>query len=584
MMSLYKEIFDISDQLICITDAEFNIQIANSQFSRTFAFYKAALTGRSLLELVYPDDLSKFQQFLQRSASKSSKGYCTCRFHAEDSPFKLISWTINQLSSENRFCATGFEISAEQSGESGGIFFAEILNTMGQALIITDEYGTILYYNSYVKEIYGWEFDQIIGKSALDVLSSGQFRISAIEILETLRKGNSWKGEFISRHRVGHDLHVHLTLSPVLNSRGELLYTVGISKDISKRKELEKKLQENRRHLSALINSNDAFIWSLDSDYRFTIGNTSFNNLIKKLRGSPFTVGENVLADCFPPESLNEFKIVYDKALKGNSFVTEISRRVINASNTIQYHFHPILNNDGQVEGVVVFGLDITDQKQSEEKLKAALREKELVMHELHHRVQNNLQLISSLLQLQIADSKEKKITDSLNDSLLRVRAIALVHDTFQNFNTLPAVDIDLYLTTVVSSIFQTFGSEVEQICWTIEADPVVFSMKQANYVGLLVTELITNSIKHAFPGKKEGQIQINLTASGAKNVQLTYADNGIGIPDHIDWRNPKSLGLKIISLLIKEQLHGSIMRERTPGTCFKINFSSSGEALIDDR
>jgi len=215
---------------------------------------------------------------------------------------------------------------------------------------------------------------------------------------------------------------------------------------------------------------------------------------------------------------------------------------------------------------------EITERKQAEEKVKTSLKEKETLLHEIHHRVKNNMTVISSLLKLQAGQVNNDEAKTALMDSQNRVQSMSSIHETLYQSDNLSTVDMKTYLSSLASAIALNYsiGSKVNLL---VESKNVLIGAKQASPVGLIVNELITNSFKYAFPDNQEGEIKINLQKI-ENQIQLEYADDGIGIPEDYNWRNTKSMGLNLVKMLAENQLDGSIDMESNNGTKFTIKFN----------
>ncbi|MBT4290160.1 MAG: transporter substrate-binding domain-containing protein [Deltaproteobacteria bacterium] len=221
-----------------------------------------------------------------------------------------------------------------------------------------------------------------------------------------------------------------------------------------------------------------------------------------------------------------------------------------------------------------------TKIKQTEKKIRASLKEKETLLHEIHHRVKNNLAVISSLLGLQASSMNDKRLAEALMDSRNRVQSMSMIHETLYQSENLSAIDMNPYLSKLVKNIAQNYaiGSKVNLI---IKAENIMIEVKQASPLALIVNELITNSFKYAFPDNQKGEVRICLQTK-EDQIELVYSDNGAGIPKDFDWQNVKSMGLRLVKLLGEGQLGGSVQLKRDLGTCFIIKFTQKHPPGLD--
>jgi len=214
--------------------------------------------------------------------------------------------------------------------------------------------------------------------------------------------------------------------------------------------------------------------------------------------------------------------------------------------------------------------------KKSEVQIKASLNEKEVLLREIHHRVKNNMQIICSLLNLQSEHIDDKRFVDVLIDSQNRIRSMALVHEKLYRSEDLSEVDLSDYVRTLAQSLFASYGEFTRSIKLNIDINDVVLAVDTAIPCGLIINELLSNCLKHAFPDHKNGEINISFKSSsldGKTWYTMSVSDNGVGIPEGLDIRHNKSLGLQLIMTLAEHQLQGKLELQRKDGTAFTIRF-----------
>jgi len=233
-----------------------------------------------------------------------------------------------------------------------------------------------------------------------------------------------------------------------------------------------------------------------------------------------------------------------------------------------------VLDEQGNVIGIRSTLQDISIRMQAEEQIRASHKEKEVLLKEIHHRVKNNLQIVSSLLGLQFGNVQDKQALEVLNASRDRVRSMALVHEYLYQSEDLARIDFDEYIRSLTGYLFQLHADKLSAITLNINVDDnILLDIDRAIPCGLIINELVSNSLKHAFPEGKEGEIKIALHLIDEDEFELAVSDNGIGIPEDLDFRNTGSLGLQLVTALVK-QLDGEIELNRTEGTEFRIKFA----------
>jgi two-component sensor histidine kinase/sensor domain CHASE-containing protein len=204
--------------------------------------------------------------------------------------------------------------------------------------------------------------------------------------------------------------------------------------------------------------------------------------------------------------------------------------------------------------------------------LNNSIQEKEVLLREIHHRVKNNMQIVSSLLKLQSQNIEDKKYRDIFIDSQNRIQAMALIHQKLYQSESIAQINFKEYIDGIVSNIFESYGQK-SNIIFDINIENIHIKIDYAVPCGLIINELVTNSFKYAFPDGRQGKIKISVKSNDNDMIQISISDNGIGIPKDMDIRNTKSLGLKLITGLAENQLHGEIILKRERGTEFQINF-----------
>jgi PAS domain S-box-containing protein len=255
------------------------------------------------------------------------------------------------------------------------------------------------------------------------------------------------------------------------------------------------------------------------------------------------------------------------RARSGVEIPVSLSRSVVRAA-------------DGGILGIACVAQDITARKRAEEQIRAALEEKEVLFKEINHRVKNNLQVISSLLSLharQLADPEAIRI---LKESRNRIQAMALVHEMLYRTETPSRIHLGDYLQSLTGHLLESYGAVDAGVRLVSRIAPVSMSLEAAIPCGLIINELVTNSLKHAFPAATGGEITVELTESGTHppRALLIVRDTGVGLPAHLRIDQARTLGLRLVRTLV-EQLDGSLALEEGPGAGIRIEFETLSEA-----
>ena len=231
-----------------------------------------------------------------------------------------------------------------------------------------------------------------------------------------------------------------------------------------------------------------------------------------------------------------------------------------------------LVEKDDQFPGTRLYLKDVTDRYENEEKIRAALKEKEVLLREIHHRVKNNMQIISSLLNLQSHSIKDEDALQIFKISQNRIRSMALIHETLYRSDNLAGIDFSDYVKRITSHLLRLYKDDASEITVSSDVKDVFLDINRAIPCGLILNELISNSLKHAFPGKKKGEIKIYMHSGLKGKYTLIVSDTGIGYPEELDIFKTKTLGMKLVSDLVN-QLDGALSLIREKGTSFRIEF-----------
>ncbi len=307
-------------------------------------------------------------------------------------------------------------------------------------------------------------------------------------------------------------------------------------------------LRRNSKLLQSVFESpKNMIIFSIDQNYRYMAFTKAHQRFIKSNWGKEIKLGDSIL-DIIPDERMREnVKARYDRALGGEYFQDETEFTDSNGEKKFwENRFSPIKSEDSNVIGITVFSSDITFRKEAERKIQEALDEKTTLLAEIHHRVKNNLAIVSGLLELQSREIDDERIKIPFQQSVNRIMSIAMVHELMYKSPELSSVNIQLYLDQLLPAIKSTVQDEDKKIELDTSIEDFRLNINEAIPLGLLFNELFTNSFKYAFNGRDSGRIEVILSSQGDK-VEVHYSDNGVGFSEDVDFDNPSNLGLTLI-------------------------------------
>ncbi len=305
-----------------------------------------------------------------------------------------------------------------------------------------------------------------------------------------------------------------------------------------------------------------------DQIANFSIPITEYPTLAKMiLTGEPIVIQDTVAdPEWVPGHSLEWLRSYVSAPIR----VASLAVGFLNVGGTRPGQFGPA---DAQrLEAFAHHAATALENARLYAEIRQSLKEKEVLLKEIHHRVKNNLQVISSLLYLQSRNVKDKETLGILQDSQSRVRSMALVHERLYQSSDLARVDFAEYIRNLANYLFRSYGVNMNLIQLKIKVGEVLLGVDTAVPCGLILNELVSNSLKHAFPDDRQGEIYIELRADDGQ-LTLMVSDNGVGFPEGSGFRNTETLGLQLVNMLV-DQLEGTIELDRRGGTTFKITFA----------
>jgi PAS domain S-box-containing protein len=362
-------------------------------------------------------------------------------------------------------------------------------------------------------------------------------------------------------------------IQPVKDAQGRVVRWFGTNTDVEELKRSEEALREAEQRLRFALETSHTGAWDLD-----LVDHTAFRSLEHdRVFGYPELLPQWTY-EMFLQHLLPEDRPAVDEKFgqaTATQGVWDFECRIRRADGEVRWiwgagrHRTDAAGGKRRMAGIVQ---DITERKRAEERIQTSLREKEVMLKEIHHRVKNNLQVIASLVDLQADDMKEPGLLETFADIRDRVRSMALVHEKLYQSESLARVNFADYMQSLLSYLSRSHGKAGTTIHLKSELHAVLLSVDKAVPCGLMISELVSNAYKHAFRGRTSGEIRATLSAGADGRVYLRMGDNGVGLPAGLDWRQCRSLGLRLIRLL-SEQLHAVVEVRSGDGTEFEVVF-----------
>ncbi|MCF7858324.1 MAG: PAS domain S-box protein [Candidatus Cloacimonetes bacterium] len=366
----------------------------------------------------------------------------------------------------------------------------------------------------------------------------------------------------------GEVIYVSLRSQLVVDEDGKPLFEIGITEDITNRLKARTDLIRSEKRLNVIFrNALDVILVVDEKSGEILDANKALFNVLAYKKAS--ILGQNLIL-LFPNDS-NEEKNLTLKKLTTKNDVIELHDIKRKDGSLCPMDISTTKIPWGEKKALLVNLRDVTKRRKAEIKIQQNLKEKEIMLMEIHHRVKNNLQIISSMLKMQSAYIKDKDSLHYFKDSQSRVKTMSLIHESLYQSEDLTHVNLDEYISKLIRQLQISFGSKKKDIKITTKIANIHWNINKTIPLGLLINEIVTNAYKFAFEDKTCGEIKILLNCQDDCCV-LNITDNGISMPEEIDIKDSSSLGLNLIQALVS-QLHGTMEFSRNKGTSYRIEF-----------
>jgi len=282
--------------------------------------------------------------------------------------------------------------------------------------------------------------------------------------------------------------------------------------------------------------------------------------------------------ETFVPEHDRErVRSVFNRLMKGDVELSEYAENHIVTKDgelrLIAWHNTLLRDERGYITGTLSSGEDITERERAKERIVASLREKEVLLREIHHRVKNNMQVISSILGLQSAHTGNPELTEVFNEVQQRIKSMSIIHEMLYKTASLADIDMRAYINALCMFLFQSYRIDSNRVSLRIDIENISLEIGTAVPLGLIANELISNALKYAFPGGAKGSIMISMRRENGEYA-FSVCDDGVGLPDGFDAETASTLGLRLVGILVK-QLNGSMTVGGGAGSSFNIVFEA---------
>jgi PAS domain S-box-containing protein len=446
--------------------------------------------------------------------------------------------------------------------------FRLVVEASPSAMVMINARGNIEMVNLQAERVFGYARAELLGQP-VEMLLPERMRGHHPELrrsffTEPQSRPMGIGRDLFARRKDGSEFPVEIGLNPIETEEGTMVLSAIV--DISERKRSEERFRlvvEAAPNAMVMINARGEIeMVNAQAEQVFGYARTELlGNPVEMLMPARFRGHHPALRRLFAGDaearSMGAGRDLFAQRKDGSEFPVEIG-------------LNPIQTEDGTM--VLSAIVDISDRKQKEHRIEEALKEKDLLLGEIHHRVKNNLQIVHSLLDLQSGQIADPAVRAMLHDSQNRVRSMALIHQTLYQSQDFAKVDFGSFLESFVPALISSYAVSQNSISLEIDTNGVMLPLNSAIPCGLIVNELVSNALKHGFPQGRAGKILLDLAPAGDSNLILAVSDDGVGLPAALDVRKTGSLGLQIVSMLSR-QLRGTLEVQHRDPTQFILRF-----------
>jgi len=578
--AILSAIVESSAESIMGMDLKGNVLSWNRGAEQTYGYKEEEVLGKSG-SIIIPTGSSELQQILRIIEDGGKIDHYETKRVTKTGKMIDVSFTVSPITDKSGkiigLSAISRDITQEKAAEKAlarsESQLSMITTNMADIICQASIDGVYIYVSPSVKSVLGYTPQDLIGKSIFEWIHPDDLERVTSCMNDVSRKSMT---KFIQHRYMNADgSYVWLGTkgTPIFDTRGAVSGFVCNSRDITNQKNAEDALRESEEKYRTLIESAKDPIALYDENGIFLMANKSGAHSMGK---EPAELLGHSLRDFFP--------------LKLAEKQIELIRKVISTEEGLDIEMfvpyggkdqwfstslQPIYGHDNRIRSVQVISRDITEIKETQIKLEHALEEKDMLMKEIYHRVKNNLMVISSLLNLQSRYIKDEEARGIFKESQERAHSMALIHERLYRSTDLKHIDYGDYIRTLTRDLFRTYVTDPSRINLELEVEDVMIDINTAIPLGLIINELVSNSMKHAFPEDRTGKITVKFKKDEDHYI-LEVKDNGVGFPSDIKLGKTDSLGLQLVTSLT-EQIGGELELQRSPGTTFCIKFKEKG-------
>ncbi len=605
----FKTLSDVASEGVCFIQEGVIVDV-NDQLARIFGFDGVeTIVKRKLNELLAVSDIQRIMASAEISAINRNE------VRATDSSGRMIFLEITgsylQFKGKRTLALVFNDISirkrTEQALHQSLVSFQRLLEDSPNGVVILTD-GRIQYLNQSACRLFGIADEDELFGDAFENYIEEPFRDSVMSDLQSIREGGdvgTKEVRMVDVAKESIDVEIKATLTVYENKpsiqvtidnitdRNKLMQeqirvrfveeiNAALKAEIDEHRATQLKLEQQQRQtlektakIESIFNSTEnLMMWTLNHDYEITELNANFAKNMRSSFEEEVAQGENIMAILQRHVDHNFYQgqlQAFTNGFKGRPQQFELPLR--NESNETvwwQCFLNPVYLN-GKLEELSCLVYDNTERKQIDRKIRDSLKEKEVLLQEVHHRVKNNLQVISSILNLQSSYVSDPKTLEILRESQQRIKSMSFIHETIYRTADFSRLEFMDYIKTIASNLIQSYRTATTRVDFIPDMQSVGLNLDQAIPCGLIINELVSNALKYAFKGRKRGTLTVVLKEEN-DDIILAVKDDGVGLPPDFAFEKNNSLGIQLVYALL-EQIDATVKVDQTNGTEFFIRF-----------
>jgi PAS domain S-box-containing protein len=437
--------------------------------------------------------------------------------------------------------------------------YQNLVENIHEGALTLSRTGMILYANRRFAEMVQMSLEKIPGTAILDLICPDYHNIIKEALCDIVN--NAYR--ISARIRLGKDsLPVYLSMSPLSSDE-----STKISVIVTDRKDDDNQIRLQARMLDAV---GDAVI-AVDTDQKIIFWNEAAIGMYGWRKEE--VIGHNIIEVTVPELSQDDALKIIAQLNKGENWSGEYRVRHRDGHEFPVYVIDtPVFDDNGNIIAIIGASRNISEQKRTDEERITSLKEKDVLLREIHHRVKNNLQLMSSLLDMSRTRTVDEQTRHILTDMMLKIQTMSQIHKRLYESKQLGKISLTGQIRDQISGLSEIFSHNGHEIRCEINHEEVFLPVDQALPCALVINEILSNAYKHAFKGREHGTIEI-VALQENDRIRITVHDDGIGLPAHFNISNSNSLGLKLIKTLVQHQLKGTLQVKNRNGTEISIEF-----------